>query len=77
VHILKIRRCSDNTSRAADALSKSNFQSARSICQLDTEPASIPVSLLKWVDQPVLLDNLADDILCEIAKCAPVLNYSI
>jgi hypothetical protein len=77
VHILKIRRCSDNASRAADALSKGNFLGARSFCQLDTEPASIPVSLLKWIDQPVPSDDLADDILREIAKSAPVLNYSI
>jgi hypothetical protein len=82
VHILKIRRCSDAGSEIADALSKAEFQRARSTAQLhgwplQVEPVRVPVSLLRWIDKPVPDDDLADRILVELAKDGPILNYSV
>jgi hypothetical protein len=77
VHIQKIRRCSDTASRIADALSKGSFAAARSLGSLDVEPARILVPVLKWVNLPVPSDDLADDLLRDMAKTAPVLNYSV
>jgi hypothetical protein len=77
VHIQKIRRCSNHMAAAADALSKAMFSSARAYTQLDTDPAAIPVSLLRWINAPNPSDDLADMILREISHAAPVLNYSV
>jgi hypothetical protein len=77
LHIQKIRRCSNDFASAADALSKAQFAAARNFTRLDTEPAAIPTALLKWVNAPNPSDDLAHDILRELSKTWPVLNYSV
>jgi hypothetical protein len=77
LHIKKIRRCSNSMASAADALSKAQFRAARGFTQLDIEPATVPVTLLKWISQPNPSDDLAHIILQEISKTSPVLNYSV
>jgi hypothetical protein len=77
VHIEKIRRCSNAQAAAADALSKGQFAVARQLAQLDTEPARIPPTLVRWIDQPQPSDDLAHAILTELAASSPILNYSV
>jgi hypothetical protein len=77
VHIQKITRCSNAPAAAADALSKGQFTAARAIMQLDIEPARITPALLKWINEPVPSDDLAEAILKELATAADILNYSV
>jgi hypothetical protein len=77
VHIQKIRRCSNELATAADALSKGHFKLARATTHLDTEPASVPVSLLRWINEPNPTDDLAHSILAELAAAGRILNYSL
>jgi hypothetical protein len=75
VHIQKITRCSNAPAAAADALSKGQFAAARSLVQLDTAPARIPPALVRWINEPVPSDDLADLILKDIAADTAILNY--
>jgi hypothetical protein len=77
VNIKKITRCSNAPAAAADALSKGQFTAARAIMQLDTEPARVTPALLKWINEPLPSDDLADAILKELATAADILNYSV
>jgi hypothetical protein len=77
VHIEKIRRCSNTQAATADALSKGQFAAARQLTNLDTEPARIPPSLVRWIDKPEPSDDLAHAILTELAASSPILNYSV
>jgi hypothetical protein len=82
LHIAKITRCSCTGAVLADALSKGEFTRARAVArdrnlQLQTEPARLPVSLLRWIAKPLPSDDLAAHILTELATTMPVLNYSV
>jgi hypothetical protein len=82
LHIAKVTRCSNTGAVLADALSKGEFARARAVAQeenwqLQLEPARLPVSLLRWIAKPVPSDDLAADILAELATSIPVLNYSV
>jgi hypothetical protein len=77
LHLEKIRRCSTPLAAAADALSKGMFSAARQIATLNTEPARIPASLLRWINAPNPTDDLAHHILTEIGSHSPILNYSV
>jgi hypothetical protein len=82
VFIRKIRRCSNAGAELADHLSKANFVLFRQCAQLSgwelhPEPAGVPVALLRWIDKPVQSDDLAQDILSELARSVPILNYSV
>jgi hypothetical protein len=77
-HIQKITRCSNLQAIVADALSKAQFARARlQHPLLDTAPAPVPASLVRWIDRPIPSDDLAHQILSEIGKTLPVHNYSI
>jgi hypothetical protein len=77
VNIEKIRRCSNTMAATADALSKGQFGMARQLTPLDTEPARIPPSVVRWINQPVPSEDLAHTILTELAKTSHILNYSL
>jgi hypothetical protein len=77
VHIEKITRCSTPEAAAADAISKGAFSTARLYTTLDTEPARIPPTLVRWIHEPTPSDDLAHTILTELGKHNPILNYSI
>jgi hypothetical protein len=77
VHIEKITRCSTPEAAAADAISKGSFAAARQLIHLDIEPARIPPTLVRWINQPVPSDDLAHLILTELGKKAAILNYSV
>ena len=67
IEIVKIRRCSDNPSSAADAISKADWRRFRSLMPgADLEPAKLPVTLLKWVQDPVEDRTLGRRILREM-----------
>ena len=66
----------------ADCLSKADFGECRRIAQeagwqLRTEPGRVPVALLAWLDRPTPDDELAVNILKEIAASGPVLGVSV
>jgi hypothetical protein len=82
VFIKKVMRCSTDGAVLADHLSKCNFQLFRQHAGqvgwgLATEPARVPCALLRWIDKPVPSDDLAHDILSELAVRSPILNYSV
>lgn len=79
--IEKITRCSDNGASMADALSKADFNKFRRTAlaaswPLKLEPARIPASILAWLSNPVVDDNLGHKILTELSKSCAVLGYS-
>ena len=79
--IAKITRCTGVGPTLADHLSKAQFGQFRSHAQqkgwaIQTEPLTIPVTLLRWLQSPVPDPNLGNDILLELAKKHNVLGYS-
>ena len=69
--IEKIRRCSSPGAVMADAISKADFNLFRRTAlaarwPLAVGPAKVPVSLLRWIDRPVVSDDLGQEILEEI-----------
>jgi hypothetical protein len=77
-HICKITRCSTQQAIVADALSKAQTAQARHHqATLRTALAAIPTSLLKWIDRPSPSDDLAHQVLSEISRDMPILNYSV
>jgi hypothetical protein len=77
--IKKITRCSTPGAKVADALSKGNFKQARdeaaaSGVPLHTDPARVPVQLLRWIQEPVSDYSLGSRILSEIAGARPILG---
>jgi hypothetical protein len=82
VFMRKITRCSNAGAVLADHLSKANFimfrqSAAEQQWHLNLEPAQIPVALLRWIDRPCQSDDLAHEILADLAKISPILNYSV
>ena len=53
-YIKKVGRCTTAGAKAADALSKANFELfAQCVLDHDLEPRKIPKSVLKWIMNPV------------------------
>lgn len=68
VDFCKITRCSNTYATLADHLSKANFNHFHALAgqqniTFPVEPAWIPPSLIKWIENPTEDDNLGDDIL--------------
>jgi hypothetical protein len=81
VRMDKVTRCSSTGPLLADALSKADFVKFRDVAresdwELQLEPAKVPVSVLKWIENPVVDDDLGDKILVEISNEVLVLGYS-
>ena len=54
LEIVKIRRCSNDASRAADSVSKRDWNRFRSLMpRASLQPARVPGSLVRWVNSPV------------------------
>lgn len=81
VHIAKITRRSSTGPLLADYLSKAEFTNFRSVAQnanwaLNLDPAWIPPSILLWISNPCVTDNLGTNILLDISKKTAVLGYT-
>ena len=81
VTIEKITRCSGTGAVMADALSKGEFARFREVAavarwDLDVGPAVVPGSLLYWLADPVVDDQLGARLLREMSGSAAVLGYS-
>jgi hypothetical protein len=79
LNILKIRRCSNEGSVIADALSKADFPvlwNARRRWGLPLSMCCIPPPILCWLDSPRLDEDLGQKILCHIMKSELVLGYN-
>ena len=77
----KIRRCSTAGADMADALSKAQFGRCRQLAamnswKLQTEPARVPGTILRWLANPVKDDELGHRILKEMAVSQAVLGYN-
>ena len=67
LEIIKIQRCSNKLTEAADAISKADFRRfRRMIPGADTAPARVLTRLLSWVMGPKEDRNLAAKLLKEI-----------
>ena len=81
VDICKITRCSNTFATLADHLSKANFNQFRSLANqhnipLPIEPAWIPPSLLKWIENPKEDDKLGDNILSDLSSKLLILGVN-
>ena len=73
----KVRRCSTIEACAADSLSKGDFKKFRKEMPMAAlEPARIPVTLLKWIENPTEDRLLGQKILKEMSKNVTVTGYS-
>ena len=81
IDVKKITRCSTAFAELADLLSKGRFQKfwgkSKEIPNIDLplDMARIPSSILKWLRDPVVDDNLGGKILEEISEFTDVLGY--
>ena len=76
VQIVKIRRCSDAGSVAADALSKADFRTFREIMpKHDLEMVSIPSAISRWLMDPVVDMEFGEKILMEMARSHKILGF--
>ena len=74
----KIRRCSTDQARAADALSKADFCSFRQLMPEATPgPKMVPVALSKWIQHPGPDRFLGLNILAEMSKKTFVLGFNV
>ena len=82
LEIEKIRRCSLPLAEMADHLSKGSFQKfwkkAAEVKNLNLplDMAKVPLTIMKWIKDPIVDDRLGFKILEEIAYHAPVLSYN-
>jgi hypothetical protein len=79
IFIKKITRCSTTGAKVADHLSKGEFGAARAQAAaggvaVETEPARLPMQLLRWLDSPCDDNYLGDRIVAEIATAQHVLR---
>ena len=78
--IEKITRCSGAGAVMADCLSKADFNGFRRTAfeagwGLDVGPGRIPGSVLRWLENPVVDDQLGGSILREMAGESEILGY--
>jgi hypothetical protein len=81
VDLVDVRRCSSTGPILADDLSKGLFgrfkaNAAAADWELNNLPATIPRTLLHWVANPVVDDELGQRILKELALTKPILNVN-
>ena len=81
VHIQKITRCSNPFATMADAISKGKLAKFKKIAEnqqvnLPAQMAWIPMSLKKWIVNPVEDDLLGHRILLELSQYTNVLSYN-
>ena len=67
LEITKIKRCSNDQAEAADAVSKADWARFRRLMpRANMEPARIPVTLVRWIQDPVEDRKLGERILKEM-----------
>ena len=67
VEIVKIRRCIDKGTKAADAISKGQIRKFRTLVpEADTAPARIPAELVRWINNPREDRHLGERIVREL-----------
>ena len=77
LEIVKIRRCSNGPSCAADAISKADWVRFRHLMPGATlEPARVLVTLLRWVEDPVEDRTLGERILQEMGIRRSILGLT-
>ena len=81
VDICKITRCSNLYATLADHLSKANFRQFRDLAtqnylDMPLEPSWIPISLLRWIENPKEDDQLGDKILKDLSSKLLVLGFN-
>ena len=81
LEIEKITRCSSPGAIMADQLSKADHDGFRRSAlaaswALEVAPATIPTTVLQWINDPVVDDDLGEKILKELASSVQVLGYS-
>ena len=75
--IEKIRRCSNNEAKAADALSKADFRFFRKMMpEARPGPVRIPVALSKWIQDPKPDRFLGVKILTEMSTSTRMLGFN-
>ena len=75
IEIVKIRRCSDRLTQAADALSKTQFSKFRKLVpEANVEPGRIPSEIVKWIENPREDRYLGERILKEIGMKGSMLG---
>ena len=76
LEIVKIRRCSNGPSSAADAVSKAEWSRFRKLMPGATPgPAVVPRALARWVHSPVADRNLGQKILTELGLVRTILGH--
>lgn len=81
-HIAKISRRSSTGPILADYLSKAEFPLFRNLAEnsgwdIDLNPAWIPPSILLWISNPKVTDDLGTQILTDISKRTPILGFNL
>jgi len=79
VALEKISRCSCIGSSLADALSKSAFARFDQLAagwNLPLEPATVPMAVIRWVENPTPDDALGEKILVDMRKTHLILGYN-
>jgi hypothetical protein len=81
LYIRKITRCSNSGARIADHLSKGKLTDARdeaatAAWPMQQEPGRVPVSLLRWLQNPGCDDQLGHRIVNEIGQSRQVLRFA-
>jgi hypothetical protein len=78
--IMKVTRCSNVGACLADALSKADFARFRlgadTSWELSVEPARVPATILAWIANPAVDDNLGDRLLVELRRSTIVPGYN-
>ena len=76
VRVVKTKRCSGLGERAADALSKGDWNQAWELIPMKQEdPAYIPRTLIQWITNPVPDMHLGSRVLSEMSKYTSVLRF--
>ena len=77
VVLTKVLRCSNREAIIADHLSKAEFKKFYDLMpERRLNPARVPATLLKWINNPVEDTNLGQRILKEMAQFTMVLGYN-
>ena len=77
VVLTKVRRCSNRETIIADHLSKAEFRKFYDLMpNRRLDPARIPATLLRWINDPVEDTKLGQKILKEMAQYTMVLGYN-
>ena len=74
VNVVKIGRCSDQGAKAADALSKGDWDRAwRNMPNKDDDPKRVPRVLLRWLNNPHPDMELGEKIVDEMSQYTEML----